>query len=107
MEDVDTQSTVQLRGKPLIFSEERVSESVQDYPHLYALFCQDSKDTKKNHWIEKESLGSTQPGEHCDIFLPVCAFRTGGNTLILDFVQPLVCLLCLKLTEVVTCPAGV
>lgn len=47
MEDVDTQSSVQLRGKPLIFSEERVSESVQDYLHLYNLLCQDSKDTKQ------------------------------------------------------------
>lgn len=78
MEDVDTQSSVQLRGKPLIFSEDRVSESVQDYPH-YIIYC--------------VKTAKTLPGERYDSCLPVCALRTGGNTLILDFVQPhVVCL---------------
>lgn len=58
MEDVDTQSSVQLRGKPLIFSEERVSESVQDYLHLYNLLCQDSKDTKQK-WRAARAMAMT------------------------------------------------
>lgn len=84
MEDVDTQSSVQLRGKPLIFSEDRVSESVQDYPH-YIIYCVKTAKTQNKN--------GALLGERYDSCLPVCALRTGGNTLILDFVQPhVVCL---------------